>query len=201
MSARTPQGFPTFPGFRYPPPVDGVPGEAKLFQTAADVPEGWSDHPDGVEASEAAAKLAKSGTKTHTATGSLKFPGWRVPPGAVSLTEAKLFQTADEVPEGWTDGLVDPSEDPAKSPDKTASPAPAKAPAAVKKAAAKEVKEPAKTAPTPPPPAPVTLTRDQAVARLVAEFGYQANDPDMAQASDDAVLAVLTAEEAKRGNA
>lgn len=194
---RTPQGLPLFPGWRYPPVNEaGEPGEAKLFTSQDDVPEGWSSHPLGAEA-EAAASTYES--KIVTSEGAAKFPGWRYPPGATSHSQAELFQAYADVPPGYTEGLVDPDAPPeaAKEPAKELTADEKKAAKAAEKAAAKEAAKKLETKAKDAAP----LTRDQAIAKLVAEFGFQVNDPDMAAASDDAVINALKDLEAKRDNA
>lgn len=203
MSAvlKTPQGLPTFPGWRYPPLNEaGEPGEAKLFNSPDDVPEGWSSHPMGAEA-EAAASYYES--KVVTSEGMAKFPGWRLPPGATSMAEAVLFQSYADVPPGFTEGLVDPDApvEPAKEPAKLTNGDLKNAEKAAAKAETKSAKEAAKKIEAKPKAPVAPLTREEMIAKLVAEFGYQLNDPDMAAASDDAVANVLKDEEAKRGHA
>lgn len=207
MSAvlKTPQGLPTFPGWRYPPVNEaGEPGEAKLFNSPDDVPEGWTSHPLGAEA-EAAASFYES--KVVTSEGMAKFPGWRLPPGATSMAEAVLFHSYADVPPGFTEGLVDPDAPALEAPKepkltngdlKIVSKDELKAAATAKTKAAKDTAKAIEAKPK----APVApLTREEMIAKLVAEFGYQLGDADMAAASDDAVANVLKDEEAKRGHA
>lgn len=179
-----------FPSWRFPPPnEDGSPsGEGAVFKTPEDVPAGWTPSPHGMQAAVDA--MTASFYKPDGTPVMERFPTWRFPPNDPDGSKGVLCKTADDVPPGWVSTPGAASEEalnPAKKPAKE----PAKEPATPAKA---EAKKAAKT----DAPTPVPMTREAAIAELVASYGFQPDDPDMADASDEAVFEVLKVEAAKR---